>query len=104
MIFDVEPLVAYWDSGQEVLDQWSNWRRREATAYGALPGLPRPGVVIGDQVGTDGILARRLDSALVLYDSRVLGAPAGPQLMGAWGNRSVTLSRPQQWPGQRDQN
>ncbi len=54
--------------------------------YGALPGLPRPGVVIGDQVGTDGILARRLDSALVLYDSRVLGAPAGPQLMGAWGN------------------
>jgi hypothetical protein len=50
-------------------------------------GSPRPGVVIGDQVGTDGILARRLDYALVLYDPRVLGAPAGPQLMGAWGNR-----------------
>ena len=43
MIFDVEPLVAYWDSGQEVLDQWSIWRRREATAYGALPGFPPPG-------------------------------------------------------------
>ena len=43
MIFDVEPLVAYWDSGQEVPDQWSNWRRREATAYGALPGFPSLG-------------------------------------------------------------
>ena len=61
-------------------------------------------MVIGDQVGTDGILARRLDYALVLYDPRVLGAPAGLRLMGAWGTGSVTLSRPQQWPGQRDQN
>jgi hypothetical protein len=76
----------------------------KATAYGALPGFPRPGVVIGDQVGTDGILARRLDYALVLYDPRVLGAPAGPQLMGPGETGSVTLSRPQQWPGQRDQN
>jgi hypothetical protein len=47
--------------------------------------FPRPGVVIGDQVGTDGILARRLDYAFVLYDARVLGAPAGPRLMGTWG-------------------
>ena len=47
--------------------------------------FPRPGVVIGDQVGTDGILARRLDYAFVLYDPRALGAPAGPRLMGAWG-------------------
>ena len=41
--------------------------------------------MIGDQVGTDGILARRLDYAFVLYDARVLGAPAGPRLMGTWG-------------------
>jgi hypothetical protein len=42
-------------------------------------------VVIGDQVGTDGVLARRLDYAFVLYDPPAPGAPAGPQLMGAWG-------------------
>jgi hypothetical protein len=47
--------------------------------------FPRPGVVIGDQVGTDGVLARRLDYAFVLYDPPAPGAPAGPQLMGAWG-------------------
>jgi hypothetical protein len=69
-----------------------------------LTGVSPPGVVIGDQVGTDGILARRLDYAFALYDSRVLGAPAEPRLMGAWETGSVTLSRPQQWPGQRDQN
>jgi len=124
MIFDVEPLVAYWDSGQEVLDQGiarvcsevgampdvqvlcfaTNSLRRPSIVPGR-PGLrvvylaaagkplrtapyrdfPRPGVVIGDQVGTDGILARRLDYAFVLYDARVLGAPAGPRLMGTWG-------------------
>jgi hypothetical protein len=124
MIFDVEPLVAYWDSGQEVLDQGiarvcsevgaipdvqvlcfaTNSLRRPSVIPGR-PGLrvvylaaagkplrtapyrdfPRPGVVIGDQVGTDGILARRLDYAFVLYDARVLGTPAGPRLMGAWG-------------------
>jgi hypothetical protein len=124
MIFDVEPLVAYWDSGQEVLDQGiarvfsevgampdvqvlcfaTNSLRRPSVMPGR-PGLrvvylaaagkplrtapyrdfPRPGVVIGDQVGTDGVLARRLDYAFVLYDARALGAPAGPRLMGAWG-------------------
>ena len=46
-------------------------------------------MVIGDQVGTDGILARRLDYALVLYDPRVLGAPAGPRLMGP-GKQSLS--------------
>ena len=25
-------------------------------------------------------------------------------LVTYWGNKVVTLSRPQQWPGQRDQN
>jgi hypothetical protein len=124
MIFDVEPLVAYWDSGQEVLDQgiarvfseigavpdiqvlcFATNSLRRPSVVPSRPGLrvvylaaagkplrtapyrgfPRPGVVIGDQVGTDGILARRLDYAFVLYDPRVLDAPAGPRLMGAWG-------------------
>ena len=124
MIFDVEPLVAYWDSGQEVLDQGiarvfsevsampdvqvlcfaTNSLRRPSVMPGRpglrvvylaaagkplrtapYQGFPRPGVVIGDQVGTDGILARRLDYAFVLYDPRVPGTPAGPRLMGTWG-------------------
>jgi hypothetical protein len=90
MIFDVEPLVAYWDSGQEVLDQWFI-RRLKATAYGALPGFPPA-------------RGRRLDSALVLYDPLCAWCSRGAAADGAWGNRVVTLSRPQQWPGQRDQN
>ena len=99
MIFDVEPLIAYWDSGQESLDRGiglvlsevaavpcvqvvcfsTNSLRRPSvvpSAAGvrvvylasagkpmrtaAYRGFPRPGVVIGDQIATDGILARRL--------------------------------------------
>lgn len=48
-------------------------------------GLPRPGVVVGDQVATDGILARRLGYAFVLYDPQAGAVPLGPRLMGAWG-------------------
>ena len=42
-------------------------------------------MVIGDQVATDGILARRLGYAFVLVDSHMAGVPAGPRLMGAAG-------------------
>jgi len=42
-------------------------------------------VVIGDQVATDGILARRLGYAFVLFDPQLAGVPAGPRLMGAAG-------------------
>jgi hypothetical protein len=52
---------------------------------GAYRGFPRPGVVIGDQVATDGILARRLDYAFVLFDPQLSGLPAGPRLMGTAG-------------------
>jgi len=45
----------------------------------------RPGVVIGDQVATDGILARRLGYAFILFDPQLAGVPAGPRLMGAAG-------------------
>src|SRR6266550_1916162 len=97
IIFDVEPLVAHWDSGQEALDQGvaqvlsraaavpgvkvvcfstSSLRRPSLMpdtgtevraiylAAAGKPlrtsqyrGFPRPGVVVGDQVATDGILA-----------------------------------------------
>jgi predicted HAD superfamily phosphohydrolase YqeG len=124
MIFDVEPLVAFWDSGQEVLDQglarvvselgalpdvrvlcFATNSRRRPSAVPSRPGLrvvylaaagkplrttpyldfPRPGVVIGDQIATDGILARRLGYTFVLYDPHLREVPAGPRLMGAWG-------------------
>ena len=125
MIFDVEPLVAYWDGGQEALDQGmarvlsevsvlsalqvlcfaTNSSRRPSSVPGgaARPQLvylasagkplrtaayrrfPRPGMVIGDQVATDGILARRLGYAFVLYDPQSSEVPAGPRLMGAAG-------------------
>src|ERR1700684_4739838 len=100
VIFDIEPLVAYWDSGQAALDQGvalirgkietmpsvqvlcfaTNSVRRPSglpgddgvlVIYLASAGkplrlasyrsFPRPGMVIGDQIATDGILARRLD-------------------------------------------
>jgi hypothetical protein len=47
--------------------------------------FPRPGMVIGDQVATDGILARRLGYEFLLFDPHLTGVPAGPRLMGAWG-------------------
>jgi predicted HAD superfamily phosphohydrolase YqeG len=124
VIFDVEPLVAYWDGDREALDQGiarvfsevsalpalqvlcfaTNSQRRPTVlpsrtgmqvVYLASAGkplrtsayrrFPRPGVVIGDQVATDGILARRLGYAFVLFDPQLTGIPAGPRLMGAWG-------------------
>ncbi len=124
MIFDVEPLVAYWDGGQEALDQGmarvlsevsvlpalqvlcfatNSQRRPSAVPSGAglrvvylasagkplrtaaYQRFPRPGVVIGDQVATDGILARRLGYAFVWFDPQLTGVPAGPRLMAAWG-------------------
>jgi predicted HAD superfamily phosphohydrolase YqeG len=124
MIFDIEPLVAHWDSGQTTLDQGiaqvlgeaatvpglqlvcfaTNSARRPSAlpnqagvrvAYLASAGkplrtapylgFPRPGVVVGDQVVTDGILALRLGYAFVLYDPQTRAVPLGPRLMGAWG-------------------
>lgn len=135
VIFDVEPLVAYWDSGQEALDQgvatvvsWTglvaglqvlcfatNSARRPSVVPGGegvrviylasagkpmrmapYRGFPRPGVVIGDQVATDGILARRLGYAFVQYRPQLDGVPAGPRLMGGlgWLVRPVLFTRP----------
>ena len=130
LIFDVEPLVAYWDGGQEALDQGitrvvsevavlpavqvvcfaTNSLRRPSVelsragvkvAYLASAGkplrtapyrrFPRPGMVIGDQVATDGILARRLGYTFVLVDPQLAGVPAGPRLMDACGRLVLPL-------------
>ena len=47
--------------------------------------FPRPGVVIGDQVLTDGLLARRLGYAFLHYRAPLTGAPVGPQLLSRLG-------------------
>jgi predicted HAD superfamily phosphohydrolase YqeG len=124
MVFDVEPLIAYWDSGQDVLDQgvarvlsevaavptvqvvcFATNSLRRPSAIPSAPGIrvvylssagkplrtapyqgfPRPGVVIGDQVATDGILASRLGYTFVLVNPEHMDVPAGPRLMRAGG-------------------
>jgi predicted HAD superfamily phosphohydrolase YqeG len=50
----------------------------------AYQRFPRPGAVIGDQVATDGLLARRLGYAFIQVD-RPAGVPLGPRLMAAGG-------------------
>jgi len=47
--------------------------------------FPRPGVVIGDQVATDGVLAWRLGYAFVHYRPELDRVPAGPWLMDRLG-------------------
>ena len=101
LVFDVEPLVAYWDGGQEALDEGIARVLGEIAVLPAVRvvcfatnSLRRPSVVpiraavqvvIGDQVATDGILARRLGYAFLLFDPQLTGVPPGPRLMGAWG-------------------
>ena len=133
MIFDVEPLVAYWNGGQDALDQGAARVLSEVAVLPALEvvcfatnslrrpsavpdepgvrvvylvsagkpfrtapylGFPRPGMVIGDQVATDGILARRLGYAFVQFDPRLGTVPFGPRLMGVGGR----LLRPLLFP------
>ena len=124
MVFDVEPLIAYWDSGQDALDQgvarvlsevaavptvqvvcFATNSLRRPSAIPSAPGVqvvylasagkpfrtapyrdfPRPGMVIGDQVATDGILASRLGYTFVLVSLELMDIPAGPRLMRAGG-------------------
>jgi predicted HAD superfamily phosphohydrolase YqeG len=47
--------------------------------------FPRPGVVIGDQVLTDGLLARRLGYPFLHYRAPLAGAPFGPRLLDRLG-------------------
>jgi len=139
MIFDVEPLVAYWNGGQDALDEGvtrvlgevavlpdlevvcfatNSLRRPSAVpdepgprvvylASAGKPvrtapylGFPRPGMVIGDQIATDGILARRLGYAFVLFDPRLGTVPFGPRLMDAGGRvlRPLLFTGPKAGP------
>ena len=123
VIFDVEPLVAYWNGTQKDLDEGigrvlneiatlpavevvcfsTNSLRRPSVVpssagvrvvYVASAGkplrttayqdFPRPGVLIGDQVATDGILARRLGYVFIRVDPPT-GVPLGPRLMAVAG-------------------
>jgi predicted HAD superfamily phosphohydrolase YqeG len=135
VIFDVEPLVASWDSGQDALERGvallvlracqlpevqvvcfaTNSTRRPRAVPGSAgvrvvylasagkpmriapyQGFPRPGVVVGDQIATDGLLARRLGYAFVQYRPPLDEMPAGPRLLRQLGRlvRSVAFSRP----------
>src|ERR1700722_5459843 len=124
VIFDIEPLVAYWDSGQAALARGvelvlsqietvpsvqvvcfaTNSVRRPSVlprddgvrgvylVYAGKPlriasyrSFPRPGMVIGDQIATDGILARRLGYVFAQYRPPPGRIPAGPRLMDRLG-------------------
>ena len=125
VIFDIEPLVAHWDSSQEALDQGvahvlaqaddvpglkvvcfsTNSLRRPSVmprahtqgrvVYLAMAGkplrtsqyrdFPRPGAVIGDQVATDGVLARRLGYTF-LECRPPDDLPPGPRMMHGLGS------------------
>jgi predicted HAD superfamily phosphohydrolase YqeG len=54
---------------------------RKPLATGLYRDLPRPGVVIGDQVVTDGALARRLGFTFLHYCPEAATMPVGPRLM-----------------------
>jgi predicted HAD superfamily phosphohydrolase YqeG len=124
-IFDVEPLIALWDTDQRVLGNGvtailarlgadpgqlrhvvfaTNSARRPAVlpaldgiqvSYLALArkplrttpyrDLPTPGVVIGDQIATDGILAWRLGYTFLRYTPDTGHIPLGPRVMGGLG-------------------
>ena len=43
--------------------------------------LPRPGVVVGDQIATDGLLAHRIGFTFLHFQPRPGSVPAGPQAL-----------------------
>jgi hypothetical protein len=47
--------------------------------------MPVPGVVIGDQIATDGALARRLGYTFVHYRRKLASMPAGPRVLSGAG-------------------
>jgi predicted HAD superfamily phosphohydrolase YqeG len=57
-------------------------------------GLPRPGAVVGDQVPTDGLLARRLGFTFLHYQPQLTGVPLGPRLMRGLGQLALPFVFP----------
>jgi predicted HAD superfamily phosphohydrolase YqeG len=51
--------------------------------------LPLPGAVIGDQVPTDGLLARRLGYTFLHYQPRLDEVPLGPRVMHRLGRLAI---------------
>ena len=58
---------------------------RKPFSIAAYHDLPKPGVVIGDQTATDGVLAWRLGYAFLHYCPNLPDIPTGPRLMGYLG-------------------
>ena len=52
-------------------------------------GLPQPGAVAGDQVPTDGLLAKRLGFTFLHYQPQLAGVPLGPRLMRGLGELAL---------------
>jgi len=123
-VFDIEPLVAYWDGdraalsdgvervlekvsavpGIEVIGFATNSLRRldlpversgirvfylaaarKPFSTRAYRSLPKPAVLVGDQVATDGLLAWRLAFAFAHVQHGPKRAPRGPRLMKRLG-------------------
>ncbi len=57
---------------------------RKPLHLGPYAKLPQPGVVIGDQIMTDGLLARRLGYAFLHY-RHPQGEPIGPRVLDGCG-------------------
>lgn len=136
VVFDVEPLVAHWDSAQAALDEGvatviaavaaiggvrvlcfaTNSARfpsappsapaglqvrylasaRKPLRIAPYAGLPAPGVVVGDQIATDGILARRIGYSFLHFRPQRQVMPAGPHLLSRGGDalRPLLFGRP----------
>ena len=133
IVIDVEPLVAFWDTSRESLDEGlaaalgqlgaipgvevvcfaTNSARRPSAVpdragmrvvyvssarkpvrIAPYRGFPRPGIVIGDQVATDGVLARRLGYTFLHYSPRLAGVPVGPRLLQHCGELVLPLVFP----------
>ena len=56
--------------------------------------FPRPGIVIGDQIATDGVLARRLGYTFLHYSPHLAGVPVGPRLLQHCGELVLPLVFP----------
>lgn len=124
VIFDVEPLIAHWDTGDTALTEGMSFfvnqlertsavdmivfatnskRRPSAMPSGTRSrvqyiasamkpfrtrpflDLPTPGIIVGDQIATDGILANRLGYTFLRYRGQERNRTLGPRLMGLLG-------------------